>query len=75
MKVLIFEPRVDGHHGPYVQWMAVGLAERGFDVTLVTLPESMTHPSMQEFKKTSLSKSAGSLSEVTPKCWTNRGHI
>lgn len=47
MKVLVLEPHANGHHGPYLQWMAQGLAERGFDVTIITLPETVTHPSMR----------------------------
>lgn len=47
MRVLILEPHASGHHGPYLQWMAAGLAERGFIVTVVTLPESMAHPSVR----------------------------
>lgn len=46
-KILVFEPHANGHHGPYLQWMARGLVERGFRVTVVTLPESLAHPSMQ----------------------------
>ena len=46
-KILVFEPHANGHHGPYLQWMAQGLVERGFKVTVVTLPESLAHPSMQ----------------------------
>ena len=45
--ILIFEPHANGHHGPYVQWMATGLVERGFKVTVVPLRESLAHPSMQ----------------------------
>ncbi|GMV68717.1 MAG: hypothetical protein AMXMBFR76_11560 [Pseudomonadota bacterium] len=47
MNVLVLEPHANGHHGPYLQWMARGLVERGFRVTVVTLPESLAHPSMQ----------------------------
>lgn len=47
MRVLILEPHANGHHGPYLYWMATGLAERGFGVTIVTLPESMEHPSFR----------------------------
>ncbi|MCK5857892.1 MAG: hypothetical protein KAG72_00965 [Abyssibacter sp.] len=47
MNVLVFEPHANGHHGPYLQWMAKGLVERGFKVTVVTLPESLAHPSLQ----------------------------
>jgi glycosyltransferase involved in cell wall biosynthesis len=46
VNVLVFEPHANGHHGPYLQWMATGLVERGFKVTVVTLPESLAHPSM-----------------------------
>lgn len=50
-KVLIFEPHANGHHGPYLHWMAVGLAERGFEVTIVTLTETMVHPCMLALAK------------------------
>lgn len=60
-KVLIIEPCAYGHHGPYVRWMAAGLAERGFDVTLITLAETVTHPSMQEIEKISFGEGGGSL--------------
>lgn len=46
-RVMIFEPHGHGHHGPYLQWMATGLAERGMKVTVVTLPDAMEHPSMR----------------------------
>ncbi len=60
-KVLIFEPHANGHHGPYLHWMAIGLAERGFEVTIVTLPETMAHPSMQALMKTASNAGVGSL--------------
>lgn len=47
IKALILEPHANGHHGPYLHWMASGLAERGVGVTIVTLPESMAHPSLR----------------------------
>lgn len=47
-RVLVFEPKVSGHHGPYLEWMVQGLIGHGFTVTLVTLPESLMHPSMRE---------------------------
>lgn len=53
--ILIFEPHASGHHGPYLQWMATGLAERGFQITVVTLPESLVHPSVQAVKAASRS--------------------
>lgn len=65
-KVLIFEPHAVGHHGPYLQWMAIGLAERGFDVTVVTLPEIMTHPAIFELTNAA-NESAGSLKIVATK--------
>lgn len=52
MRVLILEPHVSGHHGPYLQWMVQGLAEHGFDVTAVTLQESLTHPCIQAMLNT-----------------------
>ncbi|AWN17522.1 hypothetical protein [Salinisphaera sp. LB1] len=45
--ILILEPRTDGHHGPYLQWMATGLVKRGFHVTVITSPDSLSHPSIQ----------------------------
>ncbi|MFZ5653346.1 MAG: glycosyltransferase [Pseudomonadota bacterium] len=53
MNVLVLEPHANGHHGPYLQWMATGLAGRGFRVTVVTLPESLSHPSIQVLKEAS----------------------
>lgn len=47
MKVLMIEPHSSGHHGPYLEWMAAGLAERGFGITIATIPESIEHPSFQ----------------------------
>ena len=47
MKMLVLEPHVSGHHGPYLRWMAAGLTERGFNVIIVTLPESLEHPSLR----------------------------
>lgn len=60
-RVLIFEPYANGHHGPYLHWMATGLAERGFDVTIVTLPETVEHPSIRALAKTAFEKGGGSL--------------
>ena len=40
MRVLALEPHTHGHHGPYLSWMARGLAERGFEINVVTLPET-----------------------------------
>ena len=47
MEILILEPHAHGHHGPYLEWMATGLAERGFGITIATIPESMEHPSFR----------------------------
>ena len=44
MKVLVLEPHAHGHHGPYLSWMARGLAERGFEINVVTLPETAELP-------------------------------
>ncbi len=41
MRVLVLEPCALGHHGPYLDWMTRGLAQRGFDVDVVTLPETI----------------------------------
>ena len=60
-KVLIFEPHAIGHHGPYLHWMATGLADRGFEVSIVTLQETMAHPSMRALAKTAFTEGAGSL--------------
>jgi glycosyltransferase involved in cell wall biosynthesis len=46
-RVLILEPSAAGHHGPYLHWMATGMADRGLDVTIVTRAESQTHPSIR----------------------------
>ncbi len=46
VRVLILEPHASGHHGPYLQWMTTGLLQRGFRPTVVTLSESLSHPSM-----------------------------
>lgn len=48
MKVLVLEPHAAGHHGPYLQWMVEGLVKRGFNVTVVTLQESLKHPCIQK---------------------------
>lgn len=61
MNVLILEPNVDGHHGPYLQWMAAGLVDRGFEVTVVTLPEALAHPALKALEKTALNDGMGSL--------------
>lgn len=47
MRVLILEPYANGHHGPYLEWMTRGLLDRGFETIVITLPESMEHPSMR----------------------------
>lgn len=49
--VLIIEPHADGHHGPYLEWMASGLAERGFRITIATTPESLEHASFRALGK------------------------
>ncbi|MCD6440482.1 MAG: hypothetical protein J7L86_01665 [Candidatus Marinimicrobia bacterium] len=46
------EPNASGHHGPYLAWMSRGLIERGFDVTIITLPETAKHPSLQDLHGT-----------------------
>lgn len=46
-KVLILETCANGHRGPYLHWMATGLVEHGFNVTIITLPEVMAHPSLR----------------------------
>lgn len=57
MNLLIFEPLAYGHHGPYLSWMAKGLADRGFDVTIVTQPEAESHPSIQALAPAAVSLS------------------
>lgn len=42
--VLIFEPQCSGHHGPYLEWMAIGLLNQGHRITIVTLPKMTEHP-------------------------------
>ena len=46
--VFIMEPHVHGHHGPYLRWMAKSFAENGNETTILTLPESIQHPSLQD---------------------------
>jgi glycosyltransferase involved in cell wall biosynthesis len=60
-RVMIFEPHGHGHHGPYLQWMATGLAERGMEVTVVTLAEEMAHPSMRALSAAGRSVGQGLL--------------
>lgn len=47
----MIEPHSSGHHGPYLEWMANGLAEGNFEVTIATTPESMEHPSFRSLVK------------------------
>lgn len=61
MRALVFEPHSDGHHGPYLHWMVTGLVDRGFEVTIITLPETLVHPSMQTLTSTASTEGAGSL--------------
>jgi len=67
MKVLILEPHVSGHHGPYLQWMATGLVERDFKITIVTLEESLAHPFMRAVESASLVDGQAGLSLVAAK--------
>lgn len=66
MKVLILEPHANGHHGPYLQWMATGLIERGFDLTIVTLPDSLSHPSMEAMDGAAGEDGQGRLRVIAP---------
>ncbi len=47
VRVLILEPYASGHHGPYLNWIVGGLAHHGVDATVVTLRESLDHPSVK----------------------------
>jgi glycosyltransferase involved in cell wall biosynthesis len=49
--ILVVEPHAQGHHGPFLQWMLEALVEREFRVTLITLPESLRHPSLQHISR------------------------
>ena len=51
-KVLLIEPHVVGHHGPYLQWIIEGLVEYGFKVIVATLKGSTQHPSMLQISTT-----------------------
>lgn len=50
-QLLIMEPSLSGHRGPYMSWMARGIADRGLRVTLATLPGSLSHPSLNEIRE------------------------
>lgn len=41
--VLVIEPHVEGHHGPYLEWTIKGLVDGGFRVVVQTLETSATH--------------------------------
>ncbi|MDT8388526.1 MAG: glycosyltransferase [Thiogranum sp.] len=43
MRVLIIEPRMQGHHGIWIDWLARGLMERGLDVTIGTVRANRGH--------------------------------
>lgn len=49
---MLIEPHVQGHHGPYLQWIIEGLVEHGLTVVLVTLLESTRHPSVVQISAT-----------------------
>jgi glycosyltransferase involved in cell wall biosynthesis len=68
MKILIMEPNARGHHGPYLEWIVNGLLDRGFEVTVVTLPESMVHPSLQALSRTIQNGEKKSLRIVSSLC-------
>lgn len=61
MKVLVLEPRANGHHGPYAQWMVEGLLNHGCDVTLLTYKESLKHEAMQQLVDRARSTSGNRL--------------
>ena len=50
-KVLLIEPHVQGHHGPYLQWIVQGLVEHGLSVILLTFLESTRHPSLRQISR------------------------
>lgn len=66
MKVLVLEPHANGHHGPYLQWMAAGLIKRGFKLTIVTLPDSLSHPSMEAMNSAAGGDGQGGLRVIAP---------
>jgi len=66
VKVLIIEPHADGHHGPYLEWMAKGLVDQGFDVTVVTLPETIEHPSIYSLTRNGQFNDEKSFHLVSP---------
>jgi glycosyltransferase involved in cell wall biosynthesis len=44
----LIEPHVRGHHGPYLQWIVQGLIEHGHSLIILTLLESIRHPSLRK---------------------------
>jgi len=77
MKILVLEPHAIGHHGPYLEWMVNGLVERGFEVTVVTLPESIAHPTMQSLADAAPTGGSKSLRLISfpaagfPRTWSD----
>jgi glycosyltransferase involved in cell wall biosynthesis len=65
-RVMIMEPQADGHHGPYVTWMAKGLADRGVNVTIVTLQKSIGDPSFQRVTDYNRDRSIGEVTLLGP---------
>ena len=63
LNVLIFEPHAEGHHGPYLKWMAEALAEQSWVVTVVTGHAALEHPSVSELAKKGRAYSIGVLTD------------
>lgn len=53
-RVYVFEPHLSGHHGPYLVWIAQGLARRGIATTVVVGEE---HPSLDELREMAAGRS------------------
>lgn len=49
--VLVIEPHMSGHRGPYLEWMVEGLVGSALDVLVVTLPDSSEHPSVSALRR------------------------
>lgn len=48
--ILIIEPNMSGHHGPYVRWIVEAALAHDLKVTLATSSEAVSHTSMIDIK-------------------------
>lgn len=65
-RVYVFEPRLHGHHGPYLTWMVEGLLRYGFEVVVVSATD-LSRANLDKFTKAERASPAR-LTLITADC-------